>query len=344
MVTLRDVALACGVSAATVSRALNGRGKTEDERYERIRQQAVSMGYRPNAAARALKTNRSFNIGILYEDVMSHEYFSSLIDGLRDAAEQKGYDLTFLSRPLYDEADDYATQIASRGLDGIVVLQADFLSPRIQSLCRMSWPMVFIDHRQEGHDCVLSDNRQGMEALVNYAAGCGLTRVALLLGEDGLVSRERLQGYYKACAENGLRVYDHFVCRAGYRNPAACLDACASLLSLPCPPEAVLFPDDFSLLATMTELGAQGVMIPRDLYAAGYDGIAMSRLVYPRLTTYSQNTQKMADTVIDVLHDAITRPEDHVPSEYTVQGSLTRGETLRPLSIAPNASVGGSAS
>ena len=194
MVTLRDVALACGVSAATVSRALNSRGRTEDERYEQIRQKAVDMGYRPNAAARALKTNRSYNIGILYEDLMRHEYFSSLIEGLRVGAERNGYDLTFLSRPFLG-GDDYITQIESRALDGIIVLQADFEASRIQNLCRASWPMVFIDHRQEGWDSVLSDNQDGTEALVNSAVSCGAGRIAILLGEDGTVSRERLQGF-----------------------------------------------------------------------------------------------------------------------------------------------------
>ena len=73
MVRLKDIAEACGVSVATVSRALNGLTNENKERTSFICQTAKEMGYYPNAAARTLKTSRSSNIGILYEDRMNHE-------------------------------------------------------------------------------------------------------------------------------------------------------------------------------------------------------------------------------------------------------------------------------
>ena len=98
MVRLKDIAEACGVSVATVSRALNGLTNENKERTAMICQAAREMGYYPNAAARTLKTSRSFNIGILYEERLNHEYFSSLLDDLRGAAEEHGYDLTLLGQ------------------------------------------------------------------------------------------------------------------------------------------------------------------------------------------------------------------------------------------------------
>ena len=87
VVKLKDIALACGVSAATVSRALNGQINPDKKNASFIRQKAREMGYVPNAAARTLKTSRSYNIGILYEDRMDHEYFSLLLNELRFDAE-----------------------------------------------------------------------------------------------------------------------------------------------------------------------------------------------------------------------------------------------------------------
>lgn len=86
MVTLKDLANACGLSTATVSRALNNQGDVSQKTAERVRTIAAEMGYCPNAAARALKTNRSYNIGILYENEMDHEYFSMIIDTIRHTA------------------------------------------------------------------------------------------------------------------------------------------------------------------------------------------------------------------------------------------------------------------
>ena len=98
LVRLKDIAQACGVSTATVSRALNGVPCISKEQTELIRRTAKEMGYCPNAAARTLKTSRSNNIGILYEDRLDHEYFSSLLNALRREAELGGYDLTLISR------------------------------------------------------------------------------------------------------------------------------------------------------------------------------------------------------------------------------------------------------
>ena len=105
MVRLKDIAEVCGVSVATVSRALNGLTSESKERTAFICQTARDMGYYPNAAARTLKTSRSSNLGILYEDQMNHEYFSSLIDELRQEADRKGYDLTFLEGRPFSEAE-----------------------------------------------------------------------------------------------------------------------------------------------------------------------------------------------------------------------------------------------
>ena len=106
MVRLKDIAEVCGVSVATVSRALNGLTNENRERTSFICQTARDMGSYPNTAARTLKTSRSNNLGILYEDRMNHEYFSSLFDELRREADMHGYDLTF---PLKYRAERFDT-------------------------------------------------------------------------------------------------------------------------------------------------------------------------------------------------------------------------------------------
>ena len=125
MVRLKDIAEVCGVSVATVSRALNGLTSESKERTAFICQTARDMGYYPNAAAKTLKTSRSSNLGILYEDRMNHEYFSSLIDDLRSEADRKGYDLTFLGRQ-DRKGNSYYEHARQRSLDGVIVVQADF--------------------------------------------------------------------------------------------------------------------------------------------------------------------------------------------------------------------------
>ena len=104
MVTISDIAKECGVSRATVSKALHGAPDISSETVKKVRETAEKLGYLPNAAARALKLGRSYNIGVLFSDPtgggISHEYFSRILDCIKSQAEQLGYDITFISKDI----------------------------------------------------------------------------------------------------------------------------------------------------------------------------------------------------------------------------------------------------
>ena len=333
VVKLKDIAEACNVSVATVSRALNGLTDTNRGRTEEIRRVAREMGYYPNAAARALKTNRSNNIGILYEDKMNHEYFSVLLDSLRENAEVNGYDLTFISRT--DKAEhvkgerlNYYEHARRRNLDGVVVIQADFNSSEVIRLATGSIPTVIIDHEYEGCDCVLSDNRRSMEQIVEAVYNAGHRRIAFIHGEDGNVTRSRTAGFYKSCAEHGIKVPQDYVKEGHFHDPARCVQPLLELLNLPVPPTCILFPDDYSCLGNLGVLEARGIRIPEDLSIVGFDGIRLTEMMKPHLTTYSQDAWEIGHQAIRVVLDAIENEDGHEPSQIHVAGKLVEGETL----------------
>ena len=327
MVRLKDIAEVCGVSVATVSRALNGLTSESKERTAYICQTARDMGYFPNVAAKTLKTSRSSNLGILYEDRMNHEYFSSLINELRGEADRNGYDLTFLSRGGASDSS-YYEHARQRSLDGVIVVQADFESAGIIRLATSSIPTVIIDHTYEGCDCVSSDNRTSMEQIVRHVRDRGFRRIALIQGEKGAVSRERLAGFYKICAELGIRVPVEYVRESSYHEPAACAGIIRELLQLEEKPECVLCPDDYSCLGALWLLESHGIRVPDDVSLVGYDGIRMSQMLQPRLTTYRQDAARIAREVFTLMLDAVERPETHVPKQVTVPGMLIEGDTV----------------
>jgi len=328
MVRLKDVAEACGVSVATVSRALNGLTNENKERTAYICQTAREMGYYPNAAAKTLKTSRSNNIGILYEDRMNHEYFSSLIDALRKCAEDRGYDLTFIRRGSGTSRESYYEHARRRNLDGVVVLQADFDSAGVIRLATSSIPTVIVDHIYEGCDCVSSDNRASMEQIVRRVRKAGHERVALIQGQRGAVSQERLAGFYKGCAEMGIRVPTDYVVEGRFHDPDCCTAAIRKLMKLPESPTCILCPDDYSCLGALWELKADGIQVPEDVSLIGYDGIRMARLMHPQPTTYCQEYEAIAREVMTLLMEGIEEPETHEHRQITVPGRLLEGDTL----------------
>ena len=97
MVTIKTIAEKCGLSIAAVSKTLIGRPGISPKRAEFVRKTAQEMGYCANSAAQMLKTNRSHNIGILYENKLAHEFFSVVLEAIRDELESNGYDITLLS-------------------------------------------------------------------------------------------------------------------------------------------------------------------------------------------------------------------------------------------------------
>ena len=131
MPSLKDLAKECGVSVATVSKALNNQPDIAPATRERIRAAARRMGYLPNAAARALKTNRTYNLGVLFVDEkqsgLTHEYFSAVLDSFKVEAEKRGYDITFINHNISGKSMSYLEHCHYRGVDGVVIACVNFL-------------------------------------------------------------------------------------------------------------------------------------------------------------------------------------------------------------------------
>ena len=101
MVSMKDISIACGVSVATVSKALNDHNDIGSETKKYIKKVADEMGYFPNSMAKALKTNRTYNIGVLFAEEaysgLTHDYYAFVLDSFKRTVEEKGYDITFIN-------------------------------------------------------------------------------------------------------------------------------------------------------------------------------------------------------------------------------------------------------
>ena len=150
MVSLKDIAERCDVSVATVSKALNGQMGIGEGTRERVLAAAKEMGYTANVMARALKTNRTYNIGILFEDLQNsgfmHEYFASMINSFRAEAERCGYDITFINGDFGHTSTSYLQHARYRRVEGVAIICADFFDPAVQELAYSDIPVVTLDH------------------------------------------------------------------------------------------------------------------------------------------------------------------------------------------------------
>jgi LacI family transcriptional regulator len=333
MVSMKDIARRCGVSVATVSKALNGLPDIGEETRQKICAMAAEMGYMTNSAARALKTKRTYNLGILFVDErrsgLSHEYFSSILEGFKQEAEAHGYDITFINSHVGDQPLSYLRHCRYRGLDGVLIACVNFHDPRVVELVQSNIPVATIDHIFPDRQAILSDNVDGLETLVRYAYNKGHRRIAFLHGEDTSVTKGRLTGFYKACGELGIDVPSEYVIPCVYHDPDRCREATRRLLRLPEPPTCIIFPDDYSFMGGYNTIVEEGLRFPEDISALGYDGINLARLM--NLTTYTQNAMTIGRTSAQHLIAQVEGTAPEHPEPLMIHGGLMEGLSVKPL-------------
>ena len=335
MVTITDIAKACGVSRATVSKALNGAADVSQETAQRIRETAASMGYLPNATARSLKMGRSYNIGILFSDAtgggISHEFFSLILESVKAESERLGYDITFISKDLGKLPMDYYEHAKYRSCDGVVIASADFQDPAIIRLASSEIPTVTIDYSFDSRSSILSDNVRGVEELVRFVHARGHRRIAFIHGEITSVTQKRLASFRKTCAELGIDVPAEYIRPAVYHDPRSSGLQTRELIALQDRPTCIFYPDDLSYIGGMNELEKHGLSIPKDISVVGYDGIPLSQVLRPRLATYKQGAEQMGEQAARLLIEQIENPDTWIPQQIIVEGQLLEGDTVADI-------------
>lgn len=335
MASLKDIAERCQVSVATVSKVLNGQPGIGEATRQQVAAAARELGYTANSAARALKTNRTFNLGVVFVDLQNsgfmHEYFASMLNFFRIESESRGYDLCFINSNVGLQDRSYLQHAIYRGVDGVAIICADFQDPLVQELALSNLPVVTLDHVFHNRTAVLSDNAEGMMALVRHIYEKGHRRIAYIHGNETAVTESRLTGFYRACEELGLQVPDEYIAECEYHEPKSCYEATKKILSLKERPSCILFSDDYSYIGGAAAIAEAGLRIPEDISVVGYDGIHMAKVVSPRLTTWEQNTEELGRIAADKLIERIEHPRTALSEHIVVRGRLLEGETVRDL-------------
>lgn len=335
MVSMKEIATVCGVSVATVSKALNDHKDIGGDTKAHIRQVAKEMGYFPNAQARALKTNRTHNIGVLFVDEaqsgLTHDYFADVLDWFKRTVEEKGYDITFINGSQKGRNNlTILEHCKYRGFDGVIIACVDFNDEQVLELVKSDLPVVTIDHLFHNRITVVSDNAKGMKDLLTYVYQMGHRRIAYIHGADSSVTQNRLSSFYRTAEELGLTIPDDYIKEAAYRSTKDAGKATEELLNLTVPPTCILYPDDFACFGGINVIKERGLRIPDDISVAGYDGIRIGRHIEPQLTTIRQDTGSIGRTAAEKLITLIEKPKTTLPEQVIISGSVYPGKTVGP--------------
>ena len=334
MVSMKDISAACGVSVATVSKALNDHKDIGEETKTHIKQVAKEMGYFPNSSARALKTNRSYNIGVLFVDEipqsgLTHDYFSNILDSFKITVEASGYDITFINcNKGRKNTMSYLEHSKYRGVDGVLIACVNFEEAEVQELIQSDIPVVTIDHLFNNRLSVLSDNVKGMQDLLTYIYEQGHRRIAYIYGQSSAVTDSRMKSFYKTAEELGLEIYDEYITEGKYRDIPNAARNTAKYLEMKERPTCIIYPDDFAAIGGMNEIKARGLSIPEDISIAGFDGINIAAQIEPQLTTIHQDTRMIGRVAAKNLINLIEKPKSALIEHVVIEGSLVKGRSV----------------
>ena len=336
MVSMKDIAAKCNVSVATVSKALNDQSDIGEETRKLIKKTAREMGYFPNSLARALRTNKSYNIGVLFVDEgrsgLTHDYFSRVLDSFKEVVEDNGYDITFINcskeRP---QRMSYLEHSRYRGFDGIVIACIDFTDPEVIELSNADIPMVTIDYMFNNRSSVVSNNYAGMSTLMEYIISKGHKKIAYVCGEDTAVTRNRLAAYYKALEDHGIDVPADYVVHSSYRSTSKSEAITDKFLERKDRPTCILYPDDYSAMGGLNSIHKHGLNVPDDISIAGFDGINIAHKIEPKIATVRQDTKAIGEMAALKLLSLMERPKSTVEEQLMVDGTLEEGKSIAQI-------------
>ncbi len=290
MVTMREVAKEAGVSLGTVSNVLNNVSTVNEENREKVLAAVKKLKYRPNTAARILKTNISHSIGLVIPDI-TNPYYPELARGVEDAARKYGYTIFLCNNDRDGEKErEYIEVLLEKNVDGIILVKPKVSPEEIEELQeRCNVVLVDADDITD-YKCELVnvDDYGGAISAMNLLYEYGHKRIAFISGL--LESRSsicRQTAYLEFLKEKGLEV-DNSLIKKGQYDWYSGYQCTVELLKNLEPPTAIFAANDLMAIGAIKAARERRLNIPFDISVIGYDDIDIAPLCTPQLTTIRQ--------------------------------------------------------
>jgi len=328
--TLKDIAAAIGVSTATVSKALNGRGDISSQMRERVLAAVAELGYRSSTAPAPPGAGRA--LAVVF-DLPASPYILGVLQGALAASTDAHVDLLTrlaparASRTQRAVAHDWIAEQQGSGVIGIIALTLSDPDGLIEAASDIGLPFVIVDPVDTRHRNMVSvgsSNWAGARAGTEHLLALGHRRIAWIGGPDASdAARDRRQGYQAALDSAGIAV-DPALIRSGQFAVAAGAEFARDLLASPHPPTAIMAGDDEIAVGVLATAHALGIQVPDQLSVMGFDDTPQAAWTTPPLTTVHQHLEGMGAMAVQTI---LAMSEGRRPSSRHVE--LATSLTIR---------------
>lgn len=334
MSTMQEVAAKAGVSKATVSRVLSGKGYVSQETKDQVYKAIEEAGYRPNLLARNLATSKSMCIGLVVTNTLYNgHYFSELISQAAKKLEANGRQLILVDGKHSAEEEQDAIQfLHDLRCDGIIIYPR-FLSVDEMDLLidKYKKPVMVVNRKLRKHQshCIYCDHKGSSFNATQALIERGHRDIAFITGSmDSPTAIERLSGYREALTASGLPVKESLIVK-GKWSPASGAAAVETLLSSGLPFTALLTSNDEMAIGAMKQLSIAGIAVPAQVSVIGFDNIPTAPFLIPALSSVKDPVSDMVSEVISqiisMLDGGYLSEKNKFVSELILRESVTDG-------------------
>lgn len=325
LVQISDIARMAGVSCATVSRVINGSAKVSEEKARRVQEAIRETGFKPNEIARSLYKKSSRLIGYIVPSILN-VFLNEIGRAIEDEAFQNGFKMILCNSdedPGKEAA--YINMLTSMNADGIIITaNNEHLDEEIRN-CPL--PIVVLDKNAGTHytASVQSDNYTGGKIAAEHLLDCGCRRIVLMRGPQQYTStQQRFLGYVDACNERGVQplfLSSQYSYEESIRSSRELLERFPEV-------DGILASTDMMAMSLYKVLCEQGRRVPDDVMIVGYDGVALSELITPTLTTVAQPIEEIGRLAAKLIIEQVAT-NNIQQKENILPVSLKIGETTK---------------
>jgi DNA-binding LacI/PurR family transcriptional regulator len=327
-VTSYDVAQVAGVSQSAVSRAFRPGLSVSKKTKDKVMKAAKKLGYKPNAIARMLITQRSGMVAVIISSISTLVY-PELLSRITEQLSEHSVKVLLFTLDASEQLEELMEQVWAYQVDGVIALAAHFDYRDIAQFEEHHIPVVLYNRQVADYpvNTVCVDHEQGIRQLVDLLIDGGHKSFLVLSGPTRSdVANERRNIALQNLARHGFEdvpvLYGDFSYQSGK-------DLFAEWMKDNAAPDAVICSNDTMAIGCIDEArGGQGISIPEQLSVVGFDGIHAAFWSGYELTTIRQPVNQMARAAVGILMERIERP-DVPPEKRVLSGTLITGSSAR---------------
>ncbi|TYP99093.1 LacI family transcriptional regulator [Tenacibaculum adriaticum] len=335
-VTLKELSEVLNLSISTISRAINNHPDISIETKEKVKRKAKELNYIPNLFAKGFRTHKTRIIGVIVPKI-SHYFTSTIIEGILDEAEKKGYRVIVCeSKNNFNKQTEMLDTMFQFGIDGLLMCLTK-KTKNIESVLNVldKIPLVLFDKVSSKIPCtqVIINEKQAAYNAVEHLINIGKKRIAIFKeSENSFNSEKRFEGYLQALKDYNIAIDEKLILSTEDISMAQGKRLTNIILTLKNRPDAIFAITDSCAIGAIKNLNKHKIKIPEEIAVVGFSNSFSSTIIEPKLTTIDQPGRKIGKTAVKYLIEDIINENTYNVGNKTIEiktNLIVRDSTLR---------------